>query len=124
MNNSLKKLKAWRSRRKLRSLQQWEQIRTKGKARYVFQSAVTLSLTVVGVTDVVDHIFGDGQYSISLFYLISYLLVGIVGGVDGWNTMEGKYKNALIDARVAASPTGTLPAQNNPLQITVDSESR
>ena len=124
MNNSLKKLKAWRSRRKLRSLQRWEQIRTKGKARFVSQSALTFSLTIVGATDVIDNIFGDGQYSISLFYIISYLLVGIVGGVDGWNTMEGKYKNALIDARVSASPSGTLPPRNNPLQITVDSESR
>src|SRR5688572_14727568 len=116
MKTSLKKFHAWRSRRKLRSLERWEQISTKGKARFVFHSALTFSLTMVGVTDVIDNIFGDGQYSVSLFYIVLYLFTGIVGGVDNWNAMEGTYKNALTDARVAASPTGTLPPHNNPLQ--------
>lgn len=79
---------------------------------------------MVGAIDVVDHVFGDGQDSISLFKIIFYLLVGIVCGFDGWNTMEGKYKNALIDARVKASPGGTFPSHSNPLRITADSESK
>ena len=79
---------------------------------------------MVGATDVADHVFGDGQYSISLFRIIFYLLVGIVVGFDGWNNMEGKYKSALIDARVKASPGGTLPSHSNPLRITANSESK
>jgi hypothetical protein len=124
MNTSLKKIQAWRSRRKQRSLERWEQIRAKGKARFVVQSALTLSLTMVGATNVVDHLFGSDQYPISLSRIIWYLLIGIVTGSAGWDTMEGKYKNALIDARVKASPSGELPPHNNPLQITADSKSK
>lgn len=119
MNNSLKKFQAWRSRRQLRSLQRWEQIRAKGKARGVLQSALTYSITMIGAIDVYQHLFGT-QGSISLEKTIFYLLVGIVIGFDNWNTMEGKYKNALIDARVKASPSGELPSHSNPSQITAD----
>lgn len=121
MKNSLKKLQDWRARRKLRSLQRWEQIRTKGKTRYVVHSTLTFVLTVVGVLDVTDHIFGDGQYSISVPYFIFYLVMGIYSAHDGWNTMEGKYQIALDDARAAASHGSALPPPNSPTQI---SESR
>ena len=118
MSNSLKRFQAWRSRRKQRrerrALEWWERIRAKGKARCVIQTALTYSLTGVGLTSVVGHFFGS--QGISLETVIVYLFSGIVVGFDSWNTMEGKYKNALIDARVKASPSGNLPPHNNPLQ--------
>jgi hypothetical protein len=122
MNNSPSKLQAWRSRRKLRSLKQWEKIRTKGKARYVIQSAVTWGLSMVGLMDVYEHLFGSGQSSISLIWIIGYVGMGFIGAFSGWDTMEGKYQNALIDARVNAAPSGAT--HNSPLQITVDSNSK
>jgi hypothetical protein len=73
---------------------------------------------MVGVMNVYEHVFESGPYSISLFKLIFYLLVGLACGSSGWDTREGKYKNALINARVNASPSGTL--HNNSSQITAD----
>jgi hypothetical protein len=78
---------------------------------------------MIGATDVYLHFFGT-QESIPLEKIIIYLLAGIVIGFDSWNTMEGKYKNALIDARVKGSPSGALPPHDSPSQITADSESK
>lgn len=117
MNNSLKKSETQPSPKQLRSLQQWEQIRAKGKARFIIQSALTSGLTMIGVTDVVDHVLGNGHYSISLSWMIGYLLVGFVGAFAGWNGMEATYKNALIEARVNAAPSGALAPHTNVLQL-------
>ena len=123
MNNSLKKFQAWRSRRQLRSLERWEQIRAEGKARFVVRTALTYGLTVVGLIHVSDQVFLDGaQPSISLFKLIVFVLVGVVGGREGWNAREAKYQKALHEARVQASASGALPPHNNALQITADSK--
>lgn len=84
----------------------------------MFGTALTYSLTLVGVMDVYEHVFESGPHSISLFRIIFYLLVGLVFGPSGWNTRERKYKNALINARLNASPSGTL--HNNSSQITAD----
>ena len=70
---------------------------------------------MVGMMDVYEHVFESGPYSISLFRLIVYLVVGLICGSSGWDTMEGKYKNALINARVNASSSGAL--HNNQSQI-------
>ena len=69
----------------------------------MFESALTFSLTVVGATDVYDHLFWSTQHSISLFTLIWYLITGIACGFAGWSNMEGKYENALIEARLNAA---------------------
>ena len=124
MRNSLKKLQAWRSRRSQRrsqrALEQWEQIRTHGKARFVLRVALTVGLTMVGLNDVYRHVYGESAISVAM--LFCYLLAGIVGAHRGWNEMERKYKDALIEARVKASPTGELPPHNSPLRITPDSQ--
>jgi len=127
MNNSLKKFQAWRSRRqqssKRRELKRWEKIRARGKARFVFNAALTYGLTVVGLTDVYERIFYSAQHSISLGSLIYYLLGGIPIGLIGWTSMEADYQKALRETRVQASPTGELPPPNSPLRITADSQS-
>jgi hypothetical protein len=124
MNTSLQRIKAWRSRRKLRSLQQWEQIRAKGKEWFVFRTALTFSLTVVGATHALDSFIDGIQSPISLSKLIFYLVGGIVAGIIGWNDMEDRYQTALNEARVKASPSGALPTHDSPSQITADSESK
>ena len=123
MNSTFQRIKVWRSRRQLRSLQKWEQIRAEGKRWFVFRTAVTYGLTVVGMMDAYDYFFGGEHSSISLLLLIFYLLVGIFIASDAWSNREAKYQNALIEARVKASPSGQLPPDNSPLQITADSRS-
>lgn len=124
MNTSLQRIKAWRSRRKLRSLQPWEQIRAKGKEWFFFRTALTFSLTVVGATHAFDSFIDGIQSPISLPKLIFYFVGGIVLGVIGWNEMEFSYQTALNEARAKASPSGALPPHNNPSQITADSKSK
>jgi hypothetical protein len=127
MNNSLKKFQAWRSRRlqrrERRALEQWEKIRARGKARFVFSSALTSGLTVAGILDVIDNVFYGGT-KYSLLSAIFYPIMGLVIALFTWWDMEGKYKSALIDARVKSSPSGELPPHDSPLQITADSESK
>lgn len=123
MNNSLTKLQAWRSRRQLRSLRQWERIRADGKTWFVSRTALGFGLTITGGNHVLDHVFDGTQAPISLVSLLGYVLGGIVAGFVGWNGMEDKYQNALRESRAKASPSGELPARNSPLRITVDSQS-
>jgi hypothetical protein len=124
MNNSLKKIQAWRSRRqqssKRRELKRWEKIRAQGKARFVFGGALTSGLTVAGVFDVIDNVFYGGTKFSLLSNVILYPIMGLVIGLFTWWDMEGKYNAALIDARVKASPSGELPSHSNPSQITAD----
>ena len=124
MNNSLKQFQAWRSRRQhrteQRSLERWEKIRARGKARFVSGSALTCGLTAAGILDVIDNVFyGGTKYSL-LSNAILYMLMGLVIALFTWWDMEGKYNAALIDARVKASPGGQLPSHSNPSQITAD----
>jgi len=124
MNNSLKKFQAWRSRRqqssKRRQLEQWEKMRAQGKTRFVFSTSLTYGLTTAGILDVIDKAFyGGTKYSL-LSNAIYYLIMGLVIGLFAWWEMEGKYKGALIDARVKASPGGELPSHSNRSQITTN----
>lgn len=105
IKSSLKGIQGWRSRRQLRSLQRWERIRAEGKGRFVFRTALGYGLAVVGVTDVLNHLFDGGtEPSISLVKLIFFMLVGIFMGSDAWSSMEAKYQDALRKARVNALP--------------------
>ena len=90
---------------------------------FVFRTAITGSLTLVGAMDAYDYFFEGGHSSISLFKLIFYLVAGIFVASQGWSDNEADYKNALIEARVNASPSGQLPPDNSPLKITADSSS-
>ena len=112
MIKSLKRSQASRAEKQLRSLERWEQIRAKGQARFIIQSALTFSLTMVGVTDVWEHVMGHTEHSITLWMFVCYLLAGLFGGFRGWNAMEGKYNKALVAARANTSSAASL--QNNP----------
>ena len=129
MGNSPKKFQPSRTLRKQhrerRSLERWEQIRAEGQARFILRSALTFSLTMIGASDVFDHIFyGGARSSTFLSGATFYLVGGIFVGVFGWSSMEAKYKNALIEATLKASPSGNLPPQDSPLQITADPRSK
>lgn len=123
MNNLLKRFQAWRSLRQLRSLERWEQIRVKGRARFVLLTALTYAVTAIGMIDLLNHLLQDGtpDSDFSIFN-ISIPLTGIFIGFDSWSQMEAKYKNARIEARVKAAPSDALPPHNSPLRITPDSE--
>lgn len=100
----------WRARRELRSLEKWERDRAQGKAWFVFRTALTYGLVVIGVTDVLDHLYdGTTEFSISLLRIIWYSIAGIVAGFFAWSNMEDKYQRALYDARLASSGGNALP---------------
>ena len=112
MINALKNYRAWSSRREQRELARWERIRADGKLRFVLNASLSFGLTVVGLMDVF------GERSISLPYVIYYVLVGIPAGFLGWSNMESKYQRALHKARVPKLSNGELPPHDYPLRIT------
>ena len=90
--------------------------------RFVFISSLTYGLTMAGGLDVMDKLFyGGAKYSL-LSNIILYPIMGLVVSYATWWDMEGKYKAALIDARVKASPSGQLPSHGNPSQITAETQ--
>jgi hypothetical protein len=114
MHSLLQKSQAWRSGRELRSLQRWEQERAKGKARFVFRTALTYSLTIVGATHAYESFFYGAQDPISLISLVVHLFVGFAAGTLGWSAMEDKYRAALNNALARASLGSKLPPHNKP----------
>ena len=117
MKGALKKYKAWRSRRRLLALQRWEEIRAQGQARFVVQTALTFSLAMIGMMDVLDHIGGGSESSTLVSRAIFSPIGGIIAGFGGWSDMEAKYHNALNEARANASSSGQLPPQSPASQI-------
>jgi hypothetical protein len=108
MNNSLKKIQAWHSRRqqrnKQRTLERWKKIRARGKTWFVFSGALSYVLAMGGILDVIDNVFyGGTKYSL-LSNTIGYSIMAMVLAPVTWWDMEGRYKAALIDGRVKASP--------------------
>ena len=108
MNGALQRIKAWRFRRELRSLERWEQLRVEGKTRFVVRSALTYGLVFVGMTHAVEQFF-DGPHPISLYKLIFLTLFGVGMGLSAWSDMESKYKRALREGLLAPLDRKTLP---------------
>ena len=99
-----------RLRRKQRSLESWERKRAQGKTRFVVETALTASFTVVGGSHAIDHLFFDGTYSISLVTIAFFALFGLCVAPSTWSKMEAKYEDALREARAKA-----LRESKNPL---------
>jgi len=105
LSNPLTIIRAWRSRRKLRLLQEWEQTRTKGKGRFVIRTALYYGFAMVGMMDLFDHVFSSGpQPPISLFKLIYWVCAGFLIAGSAWSNREGEYQKALHEARARALP--------------------
>src|SRR5215211_6845980 len=103
MNKLLGKIQALHLRRQQRSLQLWEQERTKGKARFVLRTGLTIGVSIVAVTDILEHLFDSAPpHSDLLFRLLWYTGAGLIGGVFAWNRWEEKYERALQQARTAS----------------------
>src|ERR1700741_683858 len=122
MKNSLKNFQAWRSRGSLRSLKRWERLRAEGKARFVFITALTYGLTMVGAGDVFERFFYTSQHSVCLGNVIYYLLGGIPIGLIAWSSMESRYQKALHEAHASISPAGQLQSHYDQLQTPADSK--
>ena len=96
------KIQSWKSRRNQRGLQKWAQERTKGKVRFVIRTTLAYSVLIMMMYD-----YWDG--GLPLFRVVTTHLTGIMIGFVVWSTNESSYKNALIEARVNAAPTGEIP---------------
>ena len=83
----------------------WEKQRAKGKARFIAHGAITGSVTYVGLTAMVDGIFG-GAFSISLFQLILWTGFGIPIAAGAWSENENRYNKALHEAGYKVLPRG------------------
>jgi hypothetical protein len=71
---------------------------------------------MAGILDVIDKAFYGGTEHSLLSNAIVYPIMGMVLAHVTWWDMEGKYKAALIDARVKASPSGELPSHGDQSQ--------
>jgi hypothetical protein len=101
MERWLKRFQAWRAQKQQRSLEKWERVRAKGKARYVVRATLTFGLTMILITGIIDYLFnGRIQRSHIVFTIICYSLAGIVIGFIEWWDHEGKYKNHLLDGDI------------------------
>ena len=99
----VERIKNWRLRRQEKSLERWAHIRSKGKARFITRSALSFSLSMIVVTSLADYIFDSELYLDDLIYKsIYYVAAGVLLGLMGWWTMEGRYLNAKLDARIKA----------------------
>ena len=109
----LQRIQSWHAGKELRSLQWWEQTRTRGKARFVFEAALTYGFMFVGTMDVFQSLVYGNHY-ISLGHLVSSLLAGIPVGWVGWSSMEAKYQKALHEARIKALPASSTTPHDHP----------
>lgn len=99
--NLIKSLKAWRIRSQQRSLERWEQVRAKGRVRFVLRQGLIFPVVMIAMQDVAANIFYDGgQISNLWFNLVQYFLIGIFAGYMGWSDREGKYMNACLNRRL------------------------
>ena len=101
MKGKIRSTNAWHCRRQQRSLERWEQVRAKGKARFVLHQALTFTVFMSAFRDVSDQIV-DGGSQVSNFgvHLISYALAGVFIGFFAWWNREGKYRDALLTRRL------------------------
>ena len=114
MRSELKRVQAWRLRRKeralQRSLQWWERERAKGKGKFVVRTALTYGLTIVGLHDVYDNLFKGGtEYPEFCLAAVFWPVFGIFVGSSAWDNWESKYQNALREALKAPRDPKTFP---------------
>jgi len=106
MKSLLQKYSSYKTQREQRGLEKWERERTKGQARFVIRTALAYSVLMLMLND-----FWDG--GLRLFTVVTTHLIGIVIGFVVWSINESRYKNALINARVNAAPSGELPERRH-----------
>ena len=113
MRKWLNRIKVWRSRKELRSLQWWERERAYGKSRFVWRSALTLGLTVTAVSDVFIEIGVGGESETLWLKAIVYTVAGAMGGSYTWNSWERKYEKALLEAQSSGHALTSQRSQIN-----------
>jgi hypothetical protein len=78
----------------------------------MFRTALTYSLTVVGLTHAYQSFFYGTRDSISLTHLILQFFIGFLLTSTGWSNREDKYRDAIIKVRAQAS-FGVKPLPHN-----------
>jgi hypothetical protein len=95
MKTWMERMRVWRLRKQQRSLDRWVRVRAKGKARFVVESALSLSLIMIAVTAIRDYFFDSGiHFPRFLYKSVYFVLGGVLIGFVSWWTMEGRYRNA------------------------------
>jgi len=104
MKRWLKNFQVSRSQRDLRSLARWGVTRAKGRDRFVLRTTLTFSLLMIPTRDFVDYLVDGSMHPWSEKFFVDaavYFITGVAMGYASWRTMEGKYKNALREGRIA-----------------------
>ena len=103
MNTWMDRIRVWRLRRQQHSVERWSRVRAKGKARFVIQSALSFSLVMLVANALGDYYDDSGiQFPRFLYKQIYFVLGGVLLGFVSWWTMEGRYRNAKLEARIKA----------------------
>jgi hypothetical protein len=103
MNIWMVRIRVWRLRRQQRSVEGWSRVRAKGKSRFVIQSALYFSLLMLVATALGDYYDDSGiQFPTFLYKQIYFVLGGVLLGFVSWWKMEGRYRNAKLEARIKA----------------------
>lgn len=113
MKQWLKKYKAWQSRRKVRSLIEWERTRAKGKARFVWDWTWRYGLLMIPAAGYL-HYFSVGamqSWQSAAFWgeAIRYLTTGAFVAFSSWGLREYEYNrirlgHSKIPAELLAPP--------------------
>jgi hypothetical protein len=103
MKQWLKDYKDWQSRRKVRSLVQWERTRAKGKQHYAWRTGLHYCLIMVPAESYFQYFFvGTIQSWQSPFFwtgVLRYFLTGAFIAYLNWGSMESRYNNARLGPR-------------------------
>jgi hypothetical protein len=108
----LKKLQVSQSQKELHSLARWGVVRAKGRDRFVLRTTLSFTLIMIPTRDFIDYLVdGRMQPWSEKFWLDAavYFITGIVAGYASWTSMEGKYKDALRERRIAAQINSSRP---------------
>src|SRR5215510_14557204 len=101
MKNWLQTLNAWRLGGYQFTPESWEQIRAKGRGRFVLRKGLTWMIILTAVMDVFTHLIYAGNG----FGLWSFTFQGFVTGVflgyQEWGENEVNYKKARLPPPVS-----------------------
>lgn len=82
-----------------KEIARWEKQRAKGKWFVIFRTAILASISMFVLTNLLGWI-SDGQTYLTPYFLVSYLVIGLLLGVTSWWTNDARYQNHVLDKKI------------------------
>jgi hypothetical protein len=92
-----KRFNDWHCKKLQYTLEQWAEIRAKGRGQFVLRQAFTFTVFATALLDVVHQIFHFGSFSL-WGSIAQYAFTGVFIGYVTWSEKEAKYKRALTSS--------------------------